>query len=70
MKPGETREMAVVFYVDPKLAENSEQDGLNAHHAVLHLLSGASSRRARAVDAGKDQAVAGARRREIRPHLS
>jgi len=25
MKPGEKREMAVVFYVDPKLAEDSEQ---------------------------------------------
>jgi len=29
MKPGETRNMAVVFYVDPKLAEDSEQDGVN-----------------------------------------
>ena len=28
MKPGEKREMAVVFYVDPKLAENSELDGV------------------------------------------
>ncbi len=28
MKPGETRDMAVVFYVDPKLAKNSEQDAL------------------------------------------
>lgn len=28
MKPGETREMAVVFYVDPKLAKDSEQDTL------------------------------------------
>ncbi len=27
--PGEKREMAVVFYVDPKLAEDSEHDGLN-----------------------------------------
>jgi cytochrome c oxidase assembly protein subunit 11 len=26
MKPGERRDMAVVFYVDPKLAEDSEQD--------------------------------------------
>ena len=25
MKPGEKREMAVVFYVDPKLADDSEQ---------------------------------------------
>jgi len=28
MKPGETRDMAVVFYVDPKLAKDSEQDSL------------------------------------------
>ena len=26
MKPGERRDMAVVFYVDPKLAEDSEKD--------------------------------------------
>jgi cytochrome c oxidase assembly protein subunit 11 len=26
MRPGETRDMAVVFYVDPKLAKDSEQD--------------------------------------------
>jgi cytochrome c oxidase assembly protein subunit 11 len=29
MKPGEKREMAVVFYVDPKLAEDSEQGNLD-----------------------------------------
>jgi len=29
MKPGESRDMAVVFYVDPKLAEDAEQTGLN-----------------------------------------
>ena len=29
MKAGETREMPVVFYVDPKLADNSEQDGVH-----------------------------------------
>jgi cytochrome c oxidase assembly protein subunit 11 len=28
LKPGEKREMAVVFYVDPKLARDSEQDTL------------------------------------------
>jgi cytochrome c oxidase assembly protein subunit 11 len=27
LKPGEKRDMAVVFYVDPKLANDSEQDG-------------------------------------------
>jgi cytochrome c oxidase assembly protein subunit 11 len=29
MGPGEKREMPVVFYVDPALAKNSENDGLN-----------------------------------------
>ena len=29
LAPGETRDMAVVFYVDPKLANDSEQDGLS-----------------------------------------
>ena len=29
LKPGEKRDMAVVFYVDPKLAKDSEQDDLN-----------------------------------------
>jgi cytochrome c oxidase assembly protein subunit 11 len=29
LQPGETRDMAVVFYVDPKLAKDSEQDGLH-----------------------------------------
>ena len=29
MKAGETREMPVVFYVDPELAKDAEQNGLN-----------------------------------------
>jgi cytochrome c oxidase assembly protein subunit 11 len=29
MKPGETREMTVVFYVDPSLVKDHDQDGLN-----------------------------------------
>jgi cytochrome c oxidase assembly protein subunit 11 len=29
MKPGETREMTVVFYVDPEIAKDHEQDDLN-----------------------------------------
>ena len=29
LQPGEKRDMAVVFYVDPKLAEDSEQDGVS-----------------------------------------
>jgi cytochrome c oxidase assembly protein subunit 11 len=59
MKPGEKRDMAVVFYVDPKLAADSEQDGLNlitlsyTFYPVRPALAPAH------VDAGKDQAVAG-----------
>jgi cytochrome c oxidase assembly protein subunit 11 len=29
LQPGEKRDMAVVFYVDPKLAKDSEQNGVN-----------------------------------------
>jgi cytochrome c oxidase assembly protein subunit 11 len=29
LKPGERREMPVVFFIDPKIAEDSEHDGLN-----------------------------------------
>jgi cytochrome c oxidase assembly protein subunit 11 len=29
LQPGETRDMAVVFYVDPKLGKDSEEDGLS-----------------------------------------
>src|SRR5581483_2898077 len=29
MAPGETREMAVVFYVDPSIVKDDENDGLN-----------------------------------------
>jgi cytochrome c oxidase assembly protein subunit 11 len=29
-KPGETREMPVVFFVDPELAKDAEQDGLSS----------------------------------------
>ena len=39
MAPGEKREMPVVFYVDPALADDSDNDGAEHHHAVLHLLS-------------------------------
>jgi cytochrome c oxidase assembly protein subunit 11 len=30
MKPGETREMTVVFYVDPKIAKDGDQNDLNS----------------------------------------
>ncbi len=39
MAPGEKREMPVVFYVDPALAADHENDTLRNHHTVLHLLS-------------------------------
>ena len=29
MKAGETREMTVVFYIDPKIAQDTDQDTLN-----------------------------------------
>ena len=59
MKPGEKRDMAVVFYVDPKLAADSEQDGLNlitlsyTFYPVRPALPPAHA------GAGKDQAVVG-----------
>ena len=43
MAPGEKREMPVVFYVDPALAADSENDGLNTITLVLHVLSRARS---------------------------
>ncbi len=59
MKPGEKRDMAVVFYVDPKLAADSEQDGLNlitlsyTFYPVRPALAPAHA------GVEKDQAVAG-----------
>ena len=41
MKPGETREMTVVFYVDPKIVERQRPGPAQHHHAVLHLLPAA-----------------------------
>ena len=29
LKPGEKREMPVVFFIDPKIVEDAEHDGLN-----------------------------------------
>ena len=53
MAPGEKREMPVVFYVDPSIVKDSDNDGLNTITLVLHLLPRARSgteaaRRARA----------------------
>ena len=52
LKAGETREMAVVFYVDPGDRQGPRPERSQHHHAVLHLLSaarsGAAGRMARA----------------------
>ena len=40
-KPGETRDMTVVFYVDPVDGEGPRTGRAQHHHAVLHVLSGA-----------------------------
>ncbi len=49
MKAGETREMTVVFYVDPVDREGPRPGRSQHHHAVLHLLpaarAGAAGRR-------------------------
>ncbi len=42
--PGEKREMAVVFFVDPTIADDPSTAANLHHHAVLHLLPGARSR--------------------------
>ena len=48
MKPGEKRDMAVVFYVDPKLVDEFGAGRLSPDHAVLYVLSGARSGQAAA----------------------
>ena len=46
MKPGETREMTVVFYVDPAIVEGSRPGRSQHHHAVLYVLPAARARTA------------------------
>ena len=50
LKPGETREMAVVFYVDPSIGSRPERT--QYYHALLHLLPAARSGAAGGRDAG------------------
>ena len=56
--PGETREMPVVFYVDPAIAADRDNDDAQHHHAVLHLLSAAQCR-AEAAGGERGRAAAG-----------
>ena len=58
-RPGEKRDMPVVFYVDPAMAKDPDGDDDQHHHAVLHVLSAT-----RAVAAGGGRhAAPGSRRR-------
>ena len=61
MKPGETREMTVVFYVDPEIVKDRDQDRAQHHHAVLYLLPAARRRAAGGGSAGQEfeQALTG-----------
>ena len=47
LKAGETRDMAVVFYVDPVDGEGSRRRRPQHHHAVLHVLSATRAVRGR-----------------------
>ena len=44
MAPGEKREMAVVFYVDPAFADDSENDGVNTITLSYTFYPGEGSR--------------------------
>ena len=46
LKPGERREMPVVFFIDPKIAEGFRTRRSEHDHAVLHHVSGAPERAA------------------------
>jgi cytochrome c oxidase assembly protein subunit 11 len=59
MKPREKRDMAVVFYVDPKLAADSEQDGLNLITLSYTFYPVRSAPAPAHAGVEKDQAVAG-----------
>jgi cytochrome c oxidase assembly protein subunit 11 len=64
LAPGETRDMAVVFYVDPKLGKDSEEDGLSTitlsytFYPVRSPVSPAASAGEARRDAAADNAAA------------
>ena len=41
LKAGETREMTVVFYVDPSLVKDQRSERPEHHYAVIHILPAA-----------------------------
>ena len=55
MAPGEKREMPVVFYVDPALAADSENDGLNTITLPIPSIPCAIRRRSRSRPAKPDK---------------
>ena len=63
LKAGETRDMAVVFYVDPAMAKDPDGDDAQHHHAVLHVLSATRAVRGRwrtarpSAGDGRDRAI-------------
>ena len=69
MKPGEKRDMAVVFYVDPKLAKNSELDDLNTitlSYTFYPVRAAGHGRWRRAVRSARKARDAGSRAEDLK----